>query len=58
MEYYHSMLQLLDVSHISKKGASMRVTIPKKVQDKLGIKDKDILGFYEENGKVILKKIF
>lgn len=51
------MLILLDVAHISKRGSSIRATIPKKVQDKLGIKEEDIIGYYEENGKIYLKKM-
>lgn len=51
------MQQLVEVSHISKRGSSLRMTLPKKVQVKLGIEESDILGFYEENGKIVLKKI-
>ena len=51
------MPQLLDVSHISKRGVSLRATIPKKVQEKLGIRDGNIIGFYEENGNIILRKM-
>ena len=51
------MPQLLEVSHASKKGSSLRITISKKVQEKLGIKEEDIVGFYEENGRVFLKKM-
>ena len=51
------MLQLLDVSHVSKKGVSMRMTLPKIIREKLELKDGDILGFYEEAGQIIIKKI-
>ena len=51
------MPQLIDVSHVSKRGSSLRMTLPKKVQAKLGIKEEDILGFYEEDGRVIIKKV-
>lgn len=51
------MPQLLDISHASKRGSSLRITVPKKVQDKLGVKEEDIVGFYEENGRVFLKKM-
>ena len=51
------MQQLEDVSHLSKGGSSMRLTLPKKVQAILGVKEGDILGFYEEDGKIILKKV-
>ncbi len=48
------MLTLIDVAHISKRGSSLRATIPKKVQDKLGIREEDIIGYYEENGRISL----
>lgn len=51
------MPQLIEVSHVSKRGTSLRTTIPKKIQEKLGIKEEDILGFYEDNGKVVMKKM-
>ena len=51
------MQQLVDVSHLSKRGSSLRMTVPKRVQLKLGVKEEDIIGFYEENGKIILKKM-
>lgn len=51
------MQQLVDVSHISKRGSSLRMTLPKKIQAILDVKEEDIIGFYEENGKIILKKI-
>ena len=51
------MQQLVDVSHVSKRGTSLRITLPKKVQTLLGVKEEDILGFYEEDGKIVLKKM-
>lgn len=51
------MQQLVDVSHLSKRGSSLRMTLPKKVQAILGVKEGDILGFYEEDGKVVLKRM-
>ena len=49
------MLQLLDVSHVSKKGVSMRMTLPKIIREKLELKDGDILGFYEDNGDIVIR---
>ena len=51
------MQQLIDVSHLSKRGSSLRMTVPKKVQAILGVKEEDIVGFYEEDGKIVLKKM-
>ncbi|WP_277770639.1 AbrB/MazE/SpoVT family DNA-binding domain-containing protein [Thermoplasma volcanium] len=35
----------------------MRITIPKKVIQKLKINPEDIIGFYEEDGKIYIEKI-
>ena len=51
------MQQLADVTHLSRRGSSLRMTLPKKVQTILGVKEEDILGFYEEDGKIVLKKM-
>lgn len=51
------MQQLVDVTHVSKRGSSLRMTLPKKVQEKIGVKEEDIIGFYEEDGKIVLKKL-
>ena len=51
------MPQLIEVSHTSKRGSSLRLTIPKKVREKLGIKEEDLVGFYEEDSKIIIKKM-
>ncbi len=51
------MPQLLDVSHVSKRGSSLRITLPKTIRENLGIKEKDILGFYEDNGNILIRKI-
>ena len=51
------MPQLLDVSHVLRRGSSLRITLPKTVREKLGLKEEDIVGFYEDNGNIIIKKI-
>ena len=51
------MPQLLDVTHALAKRNSMRITAPRIIREKLKIKDGDILGFYEENGNIIIKKM-
>ena len=48
------MPQLLDVSHVSKRGSSLRITLPKTIREKLGLNEGDIMGFYEEEGKIFL----
>ncbi|MEM0135061.1 MAG: AbrB/MazE/SpoVT family DNA-binding domain-containing protein [Thermoplasmatales archaeon] len=51
------MPQLIEVSHVSKKGASLRITIPKKAAEAMEIREGDIVGFYEHSENVILKKM-
>ena len=51
------MQQLVDVTHLSKRGPSLRMPFPKKVQEKICVKEEDIVGFYEVNGKIVLKKM-
>ena len=51
------MPKLIDVSQVLKRGASLRITLPKTIREKLGLKEEDIVGFYEEDGKIILKKV-
>jgi len=51
------MAQLIEVTHVSRRGASLRITLPKTVGEKLGIRPGDILGFYEEDGRIVLQKI-
>ena len=51
------MPQLLEVSHVSKKGVSLRITIPKKVAEALDLKEGGIVGFYEDSGNIILRKM-
>lgn len=48
---------LIDVSHVSKRGSSLRITLPKKVAEKLGIDPEDILGYYFDGTRVVLEKM-
>ena len=47
------MPQLLEVSHVSKKEASLRITIPKKAVEALNANTGDIFGFYQEDGLTV-----
>ena len=51
------MPQLLQVSHVSKRESSLRITLPKKAAEILDIKSGDIVGFYEDNGSIVLRKM-
>ena len=51
------MPQLLDVSHVSKRGTSLRISLPKRVAEILGAGEREVLGFYEMDGKIIIEKM-
>ena len=51
------MPQLIEVTHVSKRGASLRITLPKKAAEILDVKSEDIVGFYEDNGSIVLRKM-
>ncbi|MEM0136260.1 MAG: AbrB/MazE/SpoVT family DNA-binding domain-containing protein [Thermoplasmatales archaeon] len=48
---------MVDVSHISKRDPSLRMTLPKKVQAIQCVKEEDTVIFYEVDGKIVLKKL-
>jgi len=45
------------VTRVSSGGTSLRITIPKKIRAILDIGEEDFVGFYEEDGKIVLRKI-
>ena len=51
------MPRLLEVSHVSKRGASLRITIPKKAAEALDLKEGEIVGFYKDSGNIVLRKM-
>lgn len=51
------MQQLIEVTHVSKRGASLRISLPKKAAELINANAGDIIGFYQEEGKVFLKKM-
>ena len=51
------MPQLLEVSHVSKKEASLRISIPKKAAEFLGLGEGDIVGFYSVNDEIYIRKM-
>lgn len=48
---------LMDVAHVSSKGTSFRITIPRKVVKMLDLKDQDIIAFYREGSRVIIESL-
>ena len=50
--------KMIDVSHVSFRGTSVRVTIPKKVVKILNLKDGDIVVFKErKDGFIVIDKL-
>lgn len=52
------MAQLVDTTHVSKRGTSLRVSVPQKVAELLGISFDEVVGFYvDEDGRIVLKRM-
>ena len=49
--------KLLEIVKISKRGTSLRITLPKKVAEKLSIGSEGFLGFYSVNGEIVVRRI-
>lgn len=49
--------QLLEVAHVTIRGTSIRITLPKKIVKILDVTEGDIVGFYEEDGYIRLQKM-
>ena len=49
--------ELIDITRTSKRGTSLRITLPKRIAEKLLIKEGEFLGFYVEGDKVIVERI-
>ena len=50
-------MKILDVTHISARGSSFRITLPKRVIKKMDLKGDDIITFVEKDGEVVLRKM-
>ncbi len=51
------MPQLLEISHVTKRGSSLAAAVPKKVAKLMSLNEGDFLGFYEEDGKIIVRGV-
>ena len=49
--------KLIDVAHVSKRGSSLRISIPKKVAESIGISEGEILGFYSDGERTFVERI-
>ena len=54
---YRIFSKLQQIMYTIKKGTSLRITLPKKIAERLSIKEGEFLGFYEKDGVIYLKKI-
>ncbi|GGM76089.1 hypothetical protein GCM10007108_12570 [Thermogymnomonas acidicola] len=48
---------MVDVAHVSKRGSSLRITLPRKVAERLKIEPGDILGFYTDGEVIFLERM-
>ena len=48
---------LIDVSHVSTRNKTLRISIPKSVAEKIGLKQGDIIGYYESDDGIIIENI-
>ena len=51
------IMKVLDVTHISSRGSSFRITLPKKVIKKLGLAEDDIITFIEDGGRIYIEPL-
>ena len=49
--------KLIAVTKTSKRGSSLRITLPKDVAEKLKVSESEHIGFYEVNGETVIRKI-
>ena len=49
--------KLIAVIKISKRGYSLRITLPKEIAEKLNASESEHIGFYEVNGEIVVRKI-
>jgi bifunctional DNA-binding transcriptional regulator/antitoxin component of YhaV-PrlF toxin-antitoxin module len=47
--------EIVDVTHVSARGTSYRITVPRKVARELGLVDGSILSFIREDGKIFIE---
>ena len=50
-------MRILDVSRISSRGSSFRITLPSKIIRKLSLKPDDLIVYGEKDGEIVLRKM-
>jgi len=49
--------KLMAVTRTSSKGSPLRMTLPKEVAEILNVGAKDHVGFYEDKGRIVIRRI-
>ena len=49
--------KLIAVTKTSKRGSSLRMTLPREIAEKLNVSESEHIGFYEVNGEIVVRKI-
>jgi AbrB family looped-hinge helix DNA binding protein len=49
--------KLIAVCKISKRGLSLRITLPKEIAEKLNVSESEHIGFYVVNEEIAVRKI-
>lgn len=49
------MPALIEARHISKRGDLLTIAIPENVREKFVIKRGEIVGFYDDDGELVIK---
>lgn len=49
--------KLIAVTKTSKRGSSLRITLPKEIAERLRVSESEHIGFYEVNGDIVVRKI-
>ncbi len=49
--------KLIAVTKTSKRGSSLRITLPKEIAEKLNVTGSEHIGFYELKGEIVVRKI-
>lgn len=49
--------KLIAVMKTSKRGSSLRITLPKEIAERLNVSESEHIGFYEVNGEIVVRRI-
>ena len=49
--------KLIAVTRTSKRGSSLRITLPKEIAERLNVSESEHIGFYEVEGEIAVRRI-